>query len=191
MFYWVWNVKLAFKIKGLVWNFNEFSTSTIVFCISCSITKIRIAQSLHDPPCPAVLATVIHSRVTEYPLPSWGSFWMRSNRTSRVWTPSWTCETLCRTVKGSPMSSLNSGYKHRTNWFNRIQTRVGIICHLLLTCIFKKNLFVLINLRPDFVMQVIPLLRFSFLPYYYFYPHWNWDRKASRAILMFVWNEYK
>lgn len=87
-------------------------------------------RSMHHPPCPAVLATVIHSRDTEYPLPlaSCRSFWMRSSRTSMVWTPAWTCETLWRMVKGSPRSSLNSCYRHRSNkysHFDRIQLMLG------------------------------------------------------------------
>lgn len=163
------NLHLKLKAWFEIWIHSV--RAQLFFCISCSITKIRIAQSLHHPPCPALLATVIHSRITEYPLPlvSWGSFWMRSNRTSRVWTPSWTCETLCRMVKGSPMSSLNSGYKHRTNWFNRIQTRVGIICHLLWMCILKQNLFVFYQFKARFCntsnLQGIPLLGLSFLPF--------------------------
>lgn len=62
---------------------------------------------------PAELSTVTHSSVVEKPLPlvSSGSFWIRSSRSSIVWTPSWLWETLFRMVKGSPRDSLNMGWR--------------------------------------------------------------------------------
>lgn len=71
----------------------------------------------HHPPGAAAPDTVIHSRVTQNPLPvdSCGSFWTRSSRTSTVWTSAWTCETLWRMMNGSPTSSLNRSCRNRTN----------------------------------------------------------------------------